>query len=75
MASIIILLFFLANDNVVSLTNNGKLLTVPIELSEIGVEIMSGQTIFINLRNVNLKIIWKSNVSFVFEYMFTAYDL
>lgn len=75
MASIIILLFFLANDNVVSLTNNGKLLTVPIELSEIGVEIMSGQTIFINLRNVNLKIIWKSNVSFVFEYMFPAYDL
>lgn len=38
------------------------MLTVPNELADIGVEIFNGQTIFINLRTTNLKIIWKSNV-------------
>jgi len=47
----------------VSMINNGKLLTVPNELTDISVEIISGQTVFINLRAANLKIIWKSNVS------------
>jgi len=59
------LIFILADDNVVSLTNNGKLLAVPNELTDISVEIISGQTVFINLRAANLKIIWKSNVSLI----------
>lgn len=54
---------FSADDNAVSLINNGKSLAVPNELSDIGIEIVSGQTVLINLRTANLKIIWKSNVS------------
>lgn len=50
-------------ENTVSLTNNGKSLAVPNELADIGVEIVSGQTVFIDLRTANIKIIWKSNVS------------
>uniref|UniRef100_A0A481MQJ2 Hemolectin n=1 Tax=Nipponaphis monzeni TaxID=196483 RepID=A0A481MQJ2_9HEMI len=49
------------NENIVSLSNNGKLLAVPNELVDIGVEVVSGQTILINLRINSLKIIWKSN--------------
>ncbi|VVC41699.1 Hypothetical protein CINCED_3A025143 [Cinara cedri] len=47
-------------DNV-SLMSNGKSLVVPNELPDIGVEIIGSQTVFINLRTANLKIIWKSN--------------
>lgn len=59
------IIFILADDNVVSLINNGKLLAVPNELADISVEIISGQTVFINLRASNLKITWKSNVSLI----------
>jgi len=47
------------------LINNGKVLAVPNELADISVEIISGQTVFINLRASNLKITWKSNVSLI----------
>lgn len=60
----IIHFFVLANNNDVSLINDGKVLTVPNELADIGVEVFNGQTVFINLRTANLKIIWKSNVIF-----------
>lgn len=56
--------FIILVDNV-SLMSNGKLLAVPNELPDIGVEIIGSQTVFINLRTANLKIIWKSNVSLV----------
>lgn len=55
----------LAVDNIISLTNNGKPLAVPIELADIDVEIIGGQTVFINLHTTNLKIIWKSNVCLI----------
>lgn len=47
--------------------SNGKSLAVPNELPDIGVEIIGGQTVFINLRTANLKIIWKSNVSLIYN--------
>lgn len=56
-----------ADDNVVSLINNGKLLAVPNELADISVEIISGQTVFINLRASNLKITWKSNGALIMD--------
>jgi len=58
-------MFILADDNVVSLINNGKLLSVPNELADISIEVISGQTVFIYLRAANLKIIWKSNVRLI----------
>lgn len=47
--------------------NNEKSLAIPNELTDIGVQINSGQTVFINLRSVNLKIVWKSNVGLLWK--------
>ncbi|XP_050525527.1 hemocytin [Daktulosphaira vitifoliae] len=49
------------NDNSITLVSNKISHTIPIELADIGVEILGGQTVLTNLRNANVKIFWKPN--------------